>query len=316
MSGMASVDLTGRVDAITYQSRGHETFYVSEYASSAVRGRQLDTSLRNLVRQIRKDVGFGLYSLPRFKLTRTFVTLNSVTLQLRDGVRSQWFPCRIDEVEDSLGRHRFEASCPTNYLRESGKTIQEALDRLSEVIKSRYAGEGIHDLMREMPKCPIMTTVDISVDQRIRWGTAVITRSDRGYQAVILGPSFTAQGNTPDLALKHAEEGVASLSFPDDSTSQGEPAFCTVDVSLPLHEGTSVHRFLVTISSNTVNGSSFFYANAPQAGDITVKSQTFDEALAGIRDAIALEFREKEQAEVQELLKMQFFLATARLPVS
>lgn len=318
MSGMARVDLTGRIDAIVYRSRGPDAFYVSEYASSVARGSQFDASLRNLAREVRKDVGLGMYSLPRFERLHAFVTLLKVTVHLRNGYRSQWFPCRIDEIVDYRGRRSFEALCPTNYLHESGKTIREAMNRLSDVIEARYEGEGLHDLMREMPKCPIMASVDVSSDNLCRRGTAIVSRIQGGYEASIIGSAVTVQGKDPYIALCKAEQrfqiSLAEAGLSDHSRPAVEPVFCMVDVPLPLLEGTSIHRFLVTISSPSDDPSSCFIARAPQAGDLSCTASGFDEALRGISDAIALEFREKSQKEVLELLQKQVFLATVKLP--
>lgn len=315
MSGIATEDLTGRIDAIIYRSRGPDAFYVSEHACSVARGRQLETSLRNLTREIRKDVGLGLYYLPRHKRLRTFVTLTRVIVHLKDGYTPQWFPCRIDEIETYRGRRSFEAACPTNYLHEAGKTIREAMARLGDVIEARYEGEGLHDLMREMPKCPILATIDVSPDHPARWGTAVITPVDGGYNASITGSPVLAHGRDPYQALCKAEQKLAEPGMAIDSSYTGEPVFCVADVPLPLLDGTSIHRFLVTISRCEKDGATFFVAHAPQAGDIFIQAQSFDDALGGISDAIALEFREKRLKEVRDLLKTPPFLATAMLPI-
>ncbi len=314
MSGIAREDLSGRIDAIIYRSRGPDAFYVSEHACSVARGRQLDTSLRNLTREIRKDVGLGLYALPRHRRLHSFVTLARVTVHLKTGYKSQWFPCRVDEVEDYRGRRSFEASCPTNYLHDSGKTIKDAITRLCDIIETRYKGEGLHDLMREMPKCPILATIDVSPDQQSRWGTAVISPAEGGYEASIVGSAIRAHGKDPYLALCNAEQKLAEAGLPANCSVSGEPVFCVVDVPLALLDGTHINRFLVTISSHENADSSFYVARAPQAGDIFVQSRSFDDAIGGISDAIALEYREKELKEVTEMLKVPPFLATVRLP--
>ncbi|WP_148266644.1 hypothetical protein [Methanocella arvoryzae] len=286
---------------------------MSEHACSAARGRQINTSLRNLAREVRKDVGLGLYALPRYRRLHTFVTLARVTVHLKDGYRSQWFPCRVDEVEDYRGRRSFEASCPTNYLHESGKTIKEAMNRLGDVIEARYKGEGLHDLMREIPKCPILATIDVSPDQQSRWGTAVITPGQGSYTASIPGSQVEASSRDPYQALLNAEQKLAGQGTTIAPLSD-EPVFCVADVPLALFDGTHLHRFLISISFHENDGSSFYVARAPQAGDLSIQSQSFDDALAGIRDAIALECREKTLAEITEMLKVPPFLATVRLP--
>jgi predicted RNase H-like HicB family nuclease len=243
------------------------------------------------------------------------VTLIRVTVHLRNGYRSQWFPCRLDETVDYRGRRSFEALCPTNYLHESGKTVREAIGRLSDVIEARYEGEGLHDLMREMPKCPIMASIDVSSDHPHKRGTAVVSPVQGGFEASIIGSAVTVQGKDPYVALRRAEESLATAGLSSNSTPDCEPVFCMVDVPLPLLEGTSIHRFLVAISSPSDDlSSSSFVARAPQAGDISCTSSGFDEALRDISDAIALEFREKSLGEVQELLQRQVFLATVELP--
>ncbi|WP_424357466.1 hypothetical protein [Methanocella sp. MCL-LM] len=252
--------------------------------------------------------------MPRHRRLHSFVTLARVTVHLKTGYKSQWFPCRVDEVEDYRGRRSFEASCPTNYLHDSGKTIKDAITRLCDIIETRYKGEGLHDLMREMPKCPILATIDVSPDQQSRWGTAVISPAEGGYEASIVGSAIRAHGKDPYLALCNAEQKLAEAGLPANCSVSGEPVFCVVDVPLALLDGTHINRFLVTISSHENADSSFYVARAPQAGDIFVQSRSFDDAIGGISDAIALEYREKELKEVTEMLKVPPFLATVRLP--
>lgn len=315
MSGMARSEiLTGRLDAIVYRSRGPGSFYVSEYASSVARGSEIGSSLHNLAAQVRNDVSLGIYSLPGLRHLRTFVTMTCVPLELREGRRAHWFLCRVDEIEDLRGRRYFEATCPTNYLHEAGKSFREAVARLRDVLQARYGGEGLHDLMREMPKCPIVTTLEFTGKAKPGRRAGVITRSEAGYTARFPGSEEAARGRDPSEALLRLEESQKTPRSVRDVTLSGEPFFCALDVPLPLLDGTQVHRFLVTVSPHAQNGSSFFVAHSPQAGGISVKSPDFDEALRSLGDAIALEFRERSRKEVQGQLKKPVILATAVLP--
>ena len=158
MLGPARDDGAGKLDAIVYRAGTARAFYVSEHATSLARGRDFQSCLDNLSRQVREDVEAGVYPPADRDILHTFVTTVRVPLRLRDGPREQPFICRVDEIVDARGRISFESQCPTNYLLESGQSIAEATARLKDVIAARYGGEGIADLMRELPKRPMMTS--------------------------------------------------------------------------------------------------------------------------------------------------------------
>ncbi|HMK45359.1 MAG TPA: hypothetical protein VK436_01910 [Methanocella sp.] len=325
MRDQAGDNLTVRLDAITYRSRGPNAFYVSEHGPSTARDLGFESSLKRLSMEIRREIRNGVYQLPDRVYLRTFVTMIRVSLPLRDGGRMQLFPCRVDEVEDTAGRRSFEASCPTNYLQDSGKTINEAIAGLRDVIIARYRGESVYDLMRELPKCPIMTAIDIlpgSTAMVALKDVAIITPLDDGGFAArsrMIGGSV--RGGDPYVALRHLELSIAdSTDFAAARNHQvktGEPAFCMLDVPLSLRDGRLIQRFLVAISSWADDSTGLvFTACAPQAGEVSFRSSSgFDATLDGISYAIALEFEGKSQKEVRDALTMPFFMATLMLPV-
>lgn len=181
MLGTAGDDGAGKLDAIVYRAGADRFFYVSEHGTSVARGRDIDACLGNLAEQVRADAAAGVCPPEEKGILRTFITTIDVPLDLRDGRRRQPFICRVDEALDGRGRVSFEAQCPTNYLHESGRSIADAAARLSEVISARYEDERITDLMRELPKRPMMTSIRLHKAPEALWVSAAICRENGGY---------------------------------------------------------------------------------------------------------------------------------------
>jgi hypothetical protein len=312
MPRTAGTGVTGRLDAIVYRAGTSAPFYVSEHESSFARGDDISSCLDNLSGQVRQDVSDGVYPPPEKHIIRTFVTTVEAPLDLRDGRRAQPFICRVDEVAGHRGRRSFEAQCPTNYLRESGRTMHDAMKGLAEVISARYEGESVTDLMRELPKRPIMTSFILSGRPDGRWAQAAVQRKDGRYEAFALAAPVSVQGRSPLEALERLESRLAGRGLEKAVSSRGEPAFCTMDVPLHLRENISIRRFFVAVSRYRGRGSPFYAACAPQAG-ISVRAPTFDGALDGARDAIALEFREKSGGDMKRMLREMPMLTAAKI---
>ncbi len=158
--------------------------------------------LDNLSRQVREDVEAGLYPPADRDILHTFVTTADVALHLRDGRRKQPFICRVDETVDARGRITFESQCPTNYLLENGRSIDDAVAKLKDVIAARYEGERMADLMRELPKRPMMTSFAFEKTQPCRWVSATVRRENGGYEALSLESPVSAKGSDPFDALR------------------------------------------------------------------------------------------------------------------
>lgn len=308
----AGTDGTGRLDAIVYRAGGSDSFYVSEHECSFARGGDLYTCLDNLSNQVLHDVADGVYPLTKKQIVRTFVTTVEVPLDLRDGTRNHPFICRIDEIVDYRGRRLFESQCPTNYLRDCGSTMHESIKCLVDVISVRYAGESIADLMRELPKRPIMTTFNLSGKPGVHWANAAIIRKDGRYEAFALAAPVSVQGKTPPEAIERLEQRLANRGLNKAVAMSGEPVYCTLDVPLQLKENTSLRRFFVSVSLFNGRKSPFYTAYAPQAG-ISIRSPDFNGALDAVSIALAQEFREKSAEDVKRALKEMPILTAARI---
>ncbi len=312
MLGPASDDGAGKLDAILYRAGTRSAFYVSEHETSLARGFDIHSCLDNLSRQVREDVETGLCPPADRTILHTFVTTANVALDLRDGHRKQPFVCRVDESVDARGRITFESQCPTNYLCESGRSIADAIVRLKDVIAARYEGERIADLMRELPKRPMMTSFTLKKTQPSRLVSATILRENGGYEALSMESPASAKGRDPFDALVNLESALSGVDLSKAPVMKGEPVYCTLDVPLHLKENTILRRFFVAVSR--YNGSSipFYASRVPHCG-LSLRATTFDGALDAARDAIALEFHEKSADEVNQALKKPLMLTAARV---
>lgn len=315
MHGTASDVGTGKIDAIIYHAGKTHPFYVSEHEASFARGPDLRSCLTNLSRQIKEDTTTGMYPPANKNILHTFITTIDVPLDLRDGRRRQTFICRLDETVDRHGRPSVEAQCPTNYLRESGRSVADAMARLGDVILARYEDESITDLMRELPKRPMLTSISLREKQPGRLVSALVRRENGGYTSQSLESDDIAKGSSPLSALQNLEKSLSEADLRKAPVMQGEPVYCTLDVPLHLKENVSIRRFFVPVSRYNGNAPAFYAAHVPQA-DISIRAQTFDEAVEAARDAIALEFREKAAEEVAEALKKPVMLTAARVTMN
>jgi hypothetical protein len=315
MSGTARHDGTGKLDAIVYRAGKAQPFYVSEHEASVARGPDLRSCLTNLSKQVHEDVATGMYPPANKNILHTFITTVDAPLDLRDGHRRQPFVCRVDETANRLGRISFESQCPTNYLRESGRTIADSMTRLGDVISARYEGESITDLMRELPKRPMLTSISTGRMPKQRWVSTVIRRENGGYEAKSLESDTSARGSSPISALCRLEKSLPEADLPKAPVMQGEPVYCTLDVPLNLKENTLIHRFFVSVSRYNGHAPAFYASHVPQA-DLSIRAQTFDDALEAARDAIALEYREKSTGEVLETLKKPVILTAAKMSMN
>jgi hypothetical protein len=312
MHGPARDDGAGKLDAIVYRAGTRRAFYVSEHETSLARGLDIHSCLDNLSRQVREDVETGLYPPADRDILHTFVTTTDVALDLRDGRRKQPFVCRVDETMDARGRVTFESQCPTNYLLENGRSVDDAVAKLKDVIAARYEGERMADLMRELPKRPMMTSIALKKTQPCRWVSATVCRENGGYEALSLESPVSAKGSNPFNALVNLESALSDIDLSKAPVMKGEPVYCTLDVPLHLKENTIIRRFFVSVSR--YNGSSipFYASRVPHCG-LSLRANTFDEALDAARDAIALEFNEKSADEVNKVLKKPLILTAARV---
>lgn len=310
MLGTARHEGAGKLDAIVYRAGARRAFYVSEHATSLARGRDLLSCIDNLSLQVREDVEAGVYPPEDREITHTFVTSVEVPLELRDSRRMQLFVCRVDETVDARGRVRFDSQCPTNYLTESGRSIADAAGKLKDVIAARYEGESVTDLMRELPKRPMMTSFSLRKARHVRQVSAVIRPSPDGFEAYTPEAPVKAKGSDPFVALRNLEAALGDIDLSQAPVLKGEPVYCTLDVPLHLKENTVTHRFFATISRYNGTSTPFFAAHVPQCG-ISLSGRTFDEALNAAGDAIALEYREKSAHDVSETLKKPLMLTAA-----
>jgi hypothetical protein len=310
MLGPARNEGAGKLDAIVYRAGTTRAFYVSEHATSLARGRDFLSCLENLSRQVQEDVAAGMYPPADRDILHTFVTPVAVPLRLRDGPRTQPFICRLDETVDARGRISFESQCPTNYLLESGRSIADAAARLQEVIAARYEGEGIADLMRELPKRPLMTSFATRKTRPCRLVSAAIRRENGCYEAQSLETPASARGSDPAVALANLESVLSRADLSKAPVMKGEPVYCTLDVPLHLNENTLLRRFFVSVSRYNGTSTPFYASRVPHCG-LSLRAATFEGALDAARDAIALEFREKTADEVTQVLEKPLMLTAA-----
>jgi hypothetical protein len=312
MLGRASDDGAGKLDAIVYRAGTRRAFYVSEHETSLARGFDFHSCLDNLSRQVREDVKTGLYPPSDRDILHTFVTTTDVTLDLREGRRKQPFVCRVDETVDARGRVTFESQCPTNYLFESGRSIADAVAKLKDVIAARYEDERIADLMRELPKRPMMTSFAMKKMQPCRWVSATISRENGSYEALSLESPASAKGPDPFAALLNLESALSDIDLSKAPVMKGEPVYCTLDVPLHLQENTILRRFFVSVSRYNGSSTPFYASRVPHCG-LSLRANSFDGALDAARDAIALEYHEKSADEVNQALIKPLLLTAARV---
>ena len=301
----------GRLDAILYRACGPGRFYVSEHESSFARGPDFPSCLDNLSRQVLHDVADGVYQLPRRQILRTFVAVIEAGLPLRDGQRRQPFACRVDLLADQKGRRSFDAQCPTNYLREGGATLHEALRGLADVIAARYEGESITDLMRELPKQPLMTSFSLGPAPGPQWASAAIVRRDGRYEACALGAPVSAPGKGPVESLERLERRLAGRGFGAPIATSREPVYAALDVPLQLKERPLVHRFFIAIAPHD-GRTPHYAAYAPQAG-IALRAKTLDDALDGMGEKLARAFRGKRYNDARLSLRETPILTAAKI---
>ncbi|HTX43111.1 MAG TPA: hypothetical protein VMC61_00180, partial [Methanocella sp.] len=246
------------------------------------------------------------------RYARTFVTYVDTTLPLRDGSFKQSFLGCAYEAFDGKGRREFISTCPTNYLSNEAGALLDSFIALGEVIEARYFDERVSDLIRELPRAPLVTTFGLDGDKPPREVSAVIERYDGHFEASAPGLPFRASADEPCGALRELERALSG----DPSGARGhvlrsDPIFGSVDVQLSLKESFFVKRFLISIAP-CQNGTRYYRAYGPQAG-VTTKSATIEGALQNIKDAIALKYHERPVKDVERDLKARPILTTARL---
>jgi hypothetical protein len=280
-----------RLDAIVYRTGGRNPCYVSEHGCSQARAEDFYHSLSRLRSQVREDLSSGLCPAEDHRLLRPFVTCVDALLPLRSGaIRQAFLGCAYEAI-NGHGRKNFVSFCPTNYLSNDGEKLMDSLDALGEIIEARYVDECMTDLMRELPKTPLVTTFDPDARCEIECPTrevgAVIVRKNDTFEASSPGIAVTARADEPYKALRGLESALAGEPAAVDGTALcSDQIFGAVDVQLSLPGSFLIKRFLVAIAPHD-NGSRYYGAHAPQA-EVTTKALTIEGALQGIKDAIAL----------------------------
>lgn len=307
-----------RFDAIVYRTGSASLTgaaspdYVSEHASSCARDADFHRSLLKLSSLVRSDMDTGLYIPHDLRYVRPFVTCINTVLSLRDGTRTQPFlACTYESVGHNEEK-KFLAMCPTNYLSNTGRTLGESLTALGEVIQTRYRDETVCDLMRELPKTPLVTTFAFEESKRQEEVCAAIKPDGRGFRAYVPGTGLCAKGADPYGTLQSLEcTAAASKIDLHEHVLRDEPIFGAADVKIFLRDSISIKRFLISISP-CQNGSKFYDAYAPQA-NVAAKSRSIDGVLQSIGDAIALQFHESSLSDVEKALSVKPILTTARI---
>ncbi|HTY90789.1 MAG TPA: hypothetical protein VMC84_06390 [Methanocella sp.] len=302
-----------RLDAIVYQVGGSNPCYISEHDCSRAKDRDFYRSLMRLRSRVRSDLSSGFYSLGRFDYVRPYITCIDTVLPLRDGSLKQTFlGCSYDALDDH-GRRQFVSTCPTNYSSTESDTLLESFKTLGEIIEARYQDECMNDLIRELPRAPLVTTFDLNGEmQRPTEISAIIERNNGSFKASSPEISLSSSAADPCEALSRLERALSD----NPGVARGhilcaEPIFGPVDVQLTLKNSFSVKRFLISLSPYK-NGTRYYLANAPQAG-VRVKSTTIGGALQNVKDAISLKFHEAPLEDVEKALKARPILTTARI---
>ncbi len=300
------------LDAIIYRVGGVNPCYVSEHDCSIARDNDFYRSLSKLKSQVRSDLSSGFYSLGPLRYARSFATYVDTVLPLRDGPFRQSFLACAYEAFDSKGRRGFISTCPTNYLSGEAGALLESLSALGEVIEARYLDERVGDLIRELPRAPLVTTFGLNGERPPREVSAVIERRDGSFEASTPGLPYRAKASDPYEALLKLETSLSA----DPAPARGhflrsDPIFGSVDVQLSLNESFFIKRFLISIAP-CKNGTKYYRASAPQSG-VEAKSLTVDGAIRNIQGAIALKYHEMPVKEVERDLTARPILTTARL---
>jgi hypothetical protein len=301
-----------RLDAIVYRTGGASPLYASEHASSCARDADFHRSLSKLTSLVKSDIDTGLYIPTSFEYVRPFVTCIHTVLGLQDGMRKQTFLSCAYEALGHKGHREFIAMCPTNYLSNTGRSLAESYSALGEVIQARYRDETVRDLMRELPKTPLVTTFGLDSTERPESVGATIKHDGKEFRAYAQGTSISVKGSDPCDALQGLERALSKSNIDlHESVLRDEPVFGATDVQLSLRESTFIKRFLISVSP-CQNGTKFYRAYAPQAG-VSAKSSSIDGALQNIKDAIALQFHEHTASEVEKALAVKPIMTTARI---
>ncbi len=194
-----------RLDAIVYRTGGASPEYISEHASLCARDADFHRSLSKLTSIVKADIDSGLYIPHSFEYTRPFVTCIHTALELRGGMHKQTFLSCAYEAFGHRGHREFFAMCPTNYLSNSGGSLTESYSALGEVIQARYRDETVTDLMRELPKTPLVTTFALEHMERPETVGATIKYDGKDFWAYAQGTSLSAKGSDPYGALQNLE---------------------------------------------------------------------------------------------------------------
>jgi hypothetical protein len=253
-----------------------------------------------------------LYIPHSFEYVRPFVTCIHTTLELRSGMHKQTFLSCAYEAFGHRGHREFFAMCPTNYLSNTGGSLMESFSALGDVIQSRYHGETVTDLMRELPKTPLVTTFALEQVERPETVGATITYDGKDFWAYAQGTSLSAKGHDPYGALQSLEYTLSKSNVDlHEHVLRDEPVFGSSDVRLYLQESAPVKRFLISVAPCR-NGSEFYRAYSPQAG-VATRSSSIDGALQNIKDAIALQFHESSLTDVEKALSVKPIMTTAHV---
>jgi len=301
-----------RLDAIVYRVGGTNPCYVSEHDCSIARDNDFYRSLTKLKSRVRSDLSSGFYSLSPLRYARSFVTYIDTALPLRDGSLKQSFLSCAYEAFDGKGRRAFVSTCPTNYLSNEADALLDAFVALGEVIEARYQDERVSDLIRELPRAPLVTTFGLNGEKQPKEVSAVIERHNGSFEASAPGLPYRATAKEPYEALFALERDLSD----DPSPARGhvlrsDPIFGPVDVQLSLNESFFIKRFLISLAP-CKNGTKYYRASAPQAA-VEAKSPTIEGALQNIKGAIALKYHEAPAQEVERDLRARPILTTARL---
>jgi hypothetical protein len=301
-----------RLDAIVYRVGGGNPCYVSEHDCSIARDIDFYRSLSKLKSQVRSDLSSGFYSLSPLRYARSFVAFVDTVLPLRDGNFKQSFLGCAYEALDSKGRREFISTCPTNYLSSEAYALLDSFKALGEVIEARYMDERVSDLIRELPRAPLLTTFGLNGARIPGEVGAVIERHNGAFEASSPGLPYHSRSSDPYDALMALEHCLSE----DPSPARGhilrsDPIFGSVDVQLSPQGSFFIKRFLISIAP-CKNGARYYRAYSPQAR-VAAKSATVEGALQNIKDAIALKYHEAPAKQVERDLKARPILTTARL---
>lgn len=300
-----------RLDAIVHRIGGSDPCYVSEHGCSQARDRDFFGALARLKSQVKADLSAGYYMLDRIHYVRSFVTYVDTVLPLNEGPRHQEFiGCSYESIGPK-GRKAFVSMCPTNYLSNHSDTLLGSFEALGEVIEARYQDENMNDLIRELPRQPMLTTFDLGDDANHQPAvSAFIKKNGSSFEAFSPGIPLTANGSDPFKALQGLERALSDEpSMGYGHMLRAYPIFGPLDVQLSLKNSSSIKRFLISVAP-CQNGTKYYRAYAPQA-DISTKSTTVEGAVQNIKDGIALKFHEQPAHVVDEALVSKSIMTTA-----